>query len=60
MELFQDSMVREIPKGFYYKDSVLSHIMCDLGNTEMILINIKILLSIMRQQRFFKLQIIYH
>ena len=30
----QESMVRAIPKGFFVKDSVLSHIMCDLGKTE--------------------------
>ena len=27
-------MVRAIPKGYFVKYSVLSHIMCDLGKTE--------------------------
>ena len=30
----QESIVREIPKGLYGKDAVISHIIYDLGNTE--------------------------
>ena len=34
MDFFQDAIVQEISKGSYGKYYVISHVMCDLWNTE--------------------------